>query len=91
MCFTHKDWGQCDITNKNISLTKRVSDTIYTNFPKKYQKYPSTTIVKLANVLAKVHKYPYGCLLNMTPHDAYIITIQVCTMTLVDISHEQKE
>ena len=27
----------------------------------------------------------------MIPHDAYSITIHVCTMTKYDISHEQKE
>ena len=37
--------------------------------PKKYQKYPSTTILKFENVLDKVNKLPYMCLLNMTPHD----------------------
>ena len=54
-------------------------------------EYPSTTMIKHANVLAKVNKSPYGNLLNMTQQDTYSITIQVCTMNLEDISHEQKE
>ena len=33
----------------------------------KYQKYPSTTILKHANVLAKVNKLTYKNLLDMTP------------------------
>ena len=56
----------------------------------KYQKYPSTTILKYVNILAKVNKLPSFCLHKMKPHDAYSITIHVCTMTLAKISHEQK-
>ena len=63
---------------------------IYTVIPKKYQKYPSTTILKHANVLAKVNKFPYGNLPNNSPHDAYSITIDVRTITLVEITHEKK-
>ena len=59
--------------------------------PTKYQKYPSTTILKHMNVLAKVNKSPSGPLLKMTPHDAYSITIHLLRMILMDISHEQKE
>ena len=58
-------------------LTKRGSDTIHDIIPTKYQKYPSTTILKLANVLAKVNKPPQGTLHNITPPDAYSITIHV--------------
>ena len=57
----------------------------------KYQKYPSTTILKHVNVLAKVNKSRLGRLPNITPHDAYSITIHVRTVTLADISHEQKK
>ena len=56
----------------------------------KYQKYPSITILKYVNVLAKVNNSPQGSLLNMTPHDNYSITIHVRTMTISEISHEQK-
>ena len=57
----------------------------------KYQKYPSTTILKHANVLAVVNKPPYVRLHNMTPHDAYSITIRVRTTTQAEISNEQTE
>ena len=53
--------------------------------------YTSTTIIKHANVLAKVNKLPWGHLQNVKPHDAYSIPIHVLTMTLADISHEQKK
>ena len=64
---------------------------IYTIITEKYQKYPPTTLLKNVDVLAKVNKLPYGHLLNLTPHDAYSITIHVRTMTLADISHEKKQ
>ena len=53
----------------------------------KYQKYPPTTILKHANVLAKLNRFPNGHLHYMTPHDAYRIIIHVRTKNLVDISH----
>ena len=57
----------------------------------KYQKYPSTRIIKQANVLAKVNKTPYVCLLNTVPHVAYSVTTHIGTMAKLDIIHEQKE
>ena len=48
----------------------------------KYQKYPSTTILKHENVLDKVNKLPYACLHHMAPHDAYSITIQLHKITI---------
>ena len=36
----------------------------------KYQKDPSTTILKHEKYLAKLNKSPFLCSLNMTPHDA---------------------
>ena len=89
--FTHNDWGQREILNNIIILTKRVADTIYTIIPTKYQNYPSTTTLKHANVLSKVNKLPYKCLLNTNPRDSYSLTIHMCKMTLADISHKQKE
>ena len=77
--------------NRIITLTKLGSDTINDVIPKKYQKHSSNTILKHANVLAKVNKSPWGRLLNMMPHDANSIPIHVRTMTLVDINHKQKE
>ena len=91
MEFTKNDWYQRDIINKIIISTKQDTITIHVIIPKKYQKYPSTTILKNANVLAKVNKLPYEFLHNMTSHDAYIITIHVLTITISDISHKQKE
>ena len=44
------------ILNKTKILTKLVSDTIHDVIPTKHQKYPSTTIIKNANVLAKANK-----------------------------------
>ena len=44
-------------------------------------------ILKHENVLAKVNKLPYVRLHYMKPHDTYIITIHVHTMTIADISH----
>ena len=69
--------------NKITILTKRGTDMIHAVILKKYQKYPSTTILKQANVLEKVNKPPYGRLQNMTPHNAYSITIHVRTINLV--------
>ena len=54
--FTKNDWGQCDIINKVIILTKRGTDTMHAAIPKKYQKYPSTTILKHNHVLDKENK-----------------------------------
>ena len=64
---------------------------IHAIIPTKYQKYTSFTTLKDANVLAKVNKLCYVCLLYMTSHGAYSITIHVRTMTLVEIGHKQKE
>ena len=64
---------------------------VYTVVLTKYQKYPSTKILKHANILAKVNKFPYGRLLNRTPYDAYSITIRVFTMTLAETSNKKKE
>ena len=65
MKFVHNYWGQRDIINKIIILTKKGVDMIYTIFPTKYQKYPSTTILKHANVLDKEHKSPYKSVLDV--------------------------
>ena len=56
----------------------------------KYQKYPSTTIIKHANGLAKLDKSTQGRLHNTTSHDAYSIKIHVRTANLADISDKQK-
>ena len=48
--------GQREIINKIVVLTKQGTDTAHTIIPTKYQKYPSTTINKHANVLAIVNK-----------------------------------
>ena len=82
---------QCCIIKKIIILTKLVTDTIHAVIPKKYEKYPSTTILKHDNVLAKVNISPYVRLLHMMSYDAYSITIYVRTMIILGISHEQNE
>ena len=56
MKFTQNDWGQGDIMNIIITLTKQVSDTIHDFIPEKYHKYPPNTILKNWNILAKVNK-----------------------------------
>ena len=91
MNFTQNYWGQRDIINKIIILTTQGTYTIHAVIPKKYQKHPSTTILKHVSVLAKVKKLPYGCLHNMTPHGAYSIIIRVYTMTISDPSHEKND
>ena len=91
MSHTHNEWVQRDIINNIIILTKQDADMIYTIIPTKHQNYPSTKILNHANVLAKVNKSPYERLLGMAPHDAYILTIHVLTMTLVYIIHKQKD
>ena len=53
-------WVQFEIMNKTKILTKRGSDEIHDVIPTKYQKYPSNTILKYANVLAKVNKLTWG-------------------------------
>ena len=87
MEFTKNDRGQRDIINKTKLLTKRGSDTIHDVIPKKYHKYPSKTILKHANILAKVNKLHKGSLYNMTPHDSSSVIIHIYTVTLADISH----
>ena len=67
MSFSHNEQGEGDIINNIIILTKRSADTIYTVSMTKYKKYPSTTILKHVNILAKVNKSPHENLLNMTP------------------------
>ena len=68
MEFNQNDWGQRDIINKIIILTKWGTYRMYTAILKKYQKYPPTTILKHANVLAGVSKSPYVVWYNMAPH-----------------------
>ena len=82
MGFNQDDWDHCYIIIKIIILTKQGSDTIHTVIPTKYQKHPSTTILKDTNVLAKVYKLPSGDLPNITPHDAYSIPIHVRTVNV---------
>ena len=72
-------------------LNKRGTDMVHAAIHTKYQKYPSTTIFKNANVLSKINKSTQRCLNNMTPYDDNIITIHVRTTTLSEISHEQKD
>ena len=82
MEFTQNYWSQRDVMNKIIILTKLGTDMIQAVIPTKFKKYPSTTILKHAGVLFTLNKSPWGCLQNMTPHDAYSIPIHVCTLTL---------
>ena len=91
MEFTQNDWGQRDIINRIKILTKRGTATMHAFIPTKYQKYPLTTILKHANVLAQVNRSHWGRLYNMTPHDAYSITIHILAVTLADNSHKQKD
>ena len=58
MKFTQNDWGQRDIINKIAILTKLGTDMINDGIHKKYQKYPSTTILKHVNVFDKLNKLP---------------------------------
>ena len=51
------DLSKCDIINIMIILTKWGIYTIHYAIPMKYQKYPSTTILKHADILAKVNKF----------------------------------
>ena len=85
--FTQKYRVQHKIINKTRILPKRCSDRIHDVIPTKYQKYPSTTILKHVNVLAKVNKLPWGNLYNMTSHDAYITTIHISRMYLAGINY----
>ena len=90
MSFTQNDWSKSDII-KIIILAKRGIYTIHAVITKKYKKYPSTKILKHANVLAKVNKLTYVHLHNMKLHGAYSITIHVRTMTILGIIYDQKE
>ena len=90
MKFTQNYWGQFNIINKIKILTKQVTDTIHASIPTKYQKYPTTTIIKHSNVFAKSNELPYGRLPNKIPHDAYSITIHVRILNPADISHKQQ-
>ena len=62
--------GQRDIINKITILIKQGTDKIHAIIPTKYQKYPSTTILKHTNILDKLNKLPNGRSHNMMPHDA---------------------
>ena len=53
--------------------------------------YPPTTVLKHSDVLDEVNKCMCVSLRNMKPHDAYSITIHVCTMTIPDISDKQTD
>ena len=87
MIFTQNDWGQHANINKIIILTKGGKYAIHAVIPTKYQKNPSKTILKHANILAKVNKSPYVCLLNMFPHYAYSIKTHVHIIIMSVISH----
>ena len=56
--FTQNYWGHRGIINKITVLAKRGTDMIHSVILTKYQKYPSTTILKNANILAKINKSP---------------------------------
>ena len=84
-------WGQHDIINKTKVLNKRGSYTIHDVITTKYHKYPFYAKLKHDNILDKVDKLPWGGLLKMMSHEAYSIQIHVCTMTLANINHKQKE
>ena len=62
---------------------------MYALNPTKYWTYLSTTILKHANIFAKVNKSPYGRLHNMTTHDANSITIHICTLTIDENSNKK--
>ena len=70
MELTQNDWGHCDIINKISIWTKQGTYMIHAVILTKYHKYLPTTILKHVNFLAKVNKFPYERLHNMTPHDA---------------------
>ena len=72
-------------------VIKRGTYKIHSVITTKYQKYPSTIMIKHVGVLDHVNKFTFVRLLNITPHDAYIITTHICTMTIAYISHKQKE
>ena len=61
------------------------------SFRRIIRSIPQPKYLTYVNVLAKVNKFPYVHLLNMTLHDAYSIIIHVSTMTVSYISHEQNE
>ena len=56
MDFTQNAWGQRDIINEILIITKQVTDTIHAVIPTKQQRYPSTTKLTHANALAIVNK-----------------------------------
>ena len=91
--FTQNDWSQRGIIKIEIKINLNQIRLRYDTcrHSKKYKKYPSTTIVKHVIALAKENKLPDVCLLNMMPHDAYIIKIHVRTMTMSDISYKKRE
>ena len=64
---------------------------IHAVIPINYHKYPSSTIIKHKDVLARVNKWTYVHSLNMKPHDYKSITNHVHKMTVSDISYEKKE
>ena len=90
MEFTQYDWSQHDIINKIVILTKQGTYTILTVILKKYQKYPSTAILKCVNVLAKENKSPYTNCINMIQHEYYSTTIHVSSKKILDMRHKKR-
>ena len=54
-------------------VIKRGTYKIHSVITKKYQKYPSTTMIKHVGVLDQVNKFTFVRLLNITPHDATLL------------------
>ena len=89
--FTKNGWGQRDIIQElKINKTRYIYDTCR-HSDKKSEICPSTTTLKHSNALDKVNKLSSVRLPYMTPYDDYSIKIHVQTVTLADISQNQKE
>ena len=58
MEFNQNYWGRRGVINKTKIFSKQGSDMIHDVIPTKYQKHPSKTILKHANVLDKLNKSP---------------------------------
>ena len=54
---------------QTYNLNQRGKYTVTVFIPTNYYNYPSTPILRHANILAEVNKLTYVSLLNMTSHE----------------------
>ena len=65
----HSKWLRSTLHHKkNYNLNQEGTDTIHAAIPTNDHNYPSSKIIKHANVLVEVNKLPYVRLLAINPN-----------------------